>query len=103
MKRITIAITIGLASLIFFNVALGYDPVTHKMLTKKAYQNSLLATDPTVVPNLGLFNNDTFPGSDNAYQSIGSLLELGAVYEDNGLKPIFNGSIVWVNCTVSKL
>lgn len=68
----------------------AYKEPTHAAITKAAANASLVAQDPAVLRNLGLwsFNRQQVRGANGALTSIEAIMMYGAVAEDGGLRPL---------------
>jgi hypothetical protein len=90
MKRILFTLIISI--FIPGSAAFGYDPDTHFDLSEAAVNASVLSTDSTVLSDLGLNSLDapdqTFPNSAGDEKGITQLVQDGAVFEDNGTRPL---------------
>jgi len=73
----------------YSQVAVPYDPDTHKKLSERAYSVSELGTDPNRFASLGLNGSETFPDSTNKRNgTAGELFGIGAQLEDDNIRPL---------------
>src|SRR3990172_7872671 len=73
------------------SIACGYEVETHKEISQKAVEASVLAKDPGLLPNLGLqplSKKEKFPNSNADNQDIVNLFRDGANFEDNNKRPL---------------
>ena len=72
--------------LLFSSGARAYEEPIHRIITGAAVSNSVLQLDQTVLQNMGLTLNSTFPNTDGTVEVIPELFRDGAEFED-GLLP----------------
>lgn len=86
-KKKAIALCVGLTSL----CAQAYETATHRILNRHAVQRSILATDPTLLSDLGLLPFSQVAYSTNVsggQMTATDIIAFGGEYEDSGARPL---------------
>ena len=96
MKRLLFT-SVAIKAFAYISIAFAYEVKTHELISSKALDVSVLTTDPSVLPDLGLkpllekqvFQNPFFPTGSG---TLSELLQFGANQEDNLGFPGVGGS-----------
>jgi hypothetical protein len=79
---------VGLALALLAEHASAYEILTHRRITAKAFDDSVLVAQPRVLAELGIAPSAIFPSTRGTTESMALLLESGAEAEDDGARPI---------------